>query len=246
MFYLGFDNNEGTLVDLLPVVLHELGHGLGFANFVDETTGTLLQGRPDIYSQYTLDVDTNKIWNAMKVAERLASAINIRSVSWNGLNVRKDVPKVLDRGEPELRVNSPAGLGPFMFGPASFGPQLAPPGLSGDVVLGDDGVAPGSDGCTALTNPVAGKIVLLDRGTCTFTVKVANAQAAGARAVIIADNLPGAPPSGLGGADPTITIVSGRVTLADGNTLKANLAAGLNVKLALDCRSAPAPTASGA
>ena len=57
----------------------------------------------------------------MTVAERQASAINIRKVSWNGLNVRKDVPKVLDRGEPELRVNSPAGLGPFMFGPARSG-----------------------------------------------------------------------------------------------------------------------------
>src|SRR5687767_10846941 len=39
-FYFGFDNNEGVLVDLLPVVLHELGHGLGFANFVTELDGT--------------------------------------------------------------------------------------------------------------------------------------------------------------------------------------------------------------
>lgn len=236
-FYLGFDNNDegapGT-VDLLPVVLHELGHGLGFANFVDDETGQLLAGLPDIYSQYTLDVDTNKKWNAMTDAERVASSINIRKVSWDGVNVKQDVPKVLERGEPFVKVNKPASLGRFMFGPASFGPQLTLADVKGDLVLGDDGVAPGSDGCTALTNPVAGKIVLLDRGTCTFVVKVANAQAAGAKAVLVADNVQLAPPPGLGGSDPTITIISGRITLADGNAIKANLAAGVNVTIDRD------------
>ena len=50
VFYLGFDNNEGPLVDLLPVVLHELGHGLNFANAVTEATGAQPEGLPDIYS----------------------------------------------------------------------------------------------------------------------------------------------------------------------------------------------------
>jgi hypothetical protein len=50
VFYLGFDNNEGTLVDLLPVVLHEIGHGLNFANAVNEATGANLLGFTDIYS----------------------------------------------------------------------------------------------------------------------------------------------------------------------------------------------------
>jgi hypothetical protein len=106
--------------------------------------------------------------------------------------------------------------------------------VTGDVVLGDDGVAPTGDGCTPLVNAVAGKIVLLDRGVCTFVVKVKNAQDAGAIAVIVADNAAGSPPQGLGGADPTITIQSGRVTLADGNTIKANLATGVNVTLEVD------------
>ena len=43
-FYFGFDNNEGLLVDLLPVMLHELGHGLGFANVVTEATGARSAG----------------------------------------------------------------------------------------------------------------------------------------------------------------------------------------------------------
>jgi hypothetical protein len=91
-----------------------------------------------------------------------------------------------------------------------------------------------TDGCSPLVNNVAGKIVLLDRGACNFTIKVKNAQDAGAIGVIIADNAAGSPPPGLAGADATIVIPSGRVTLADGNTLKANLASGVNVTLGLD------------
>lgn len=234
VFYLGFDNNEGALVDLLPVVLHELGHGLGFANFVNETAGTLFLGTPDIYSQYTLDVTTNKNWNLMTDLERQASALNVRKVSWSGVNVNGDVPSVLEPGEPLVGVGSPAGLGPFMLGTAAFGAPLTAAGVTGDVVLADDGVAPGSDACTPLVNNVAGSIVLLDRGICPFAVKVKNAQDAGAIAVLVADNAAGSPPPGLGGVDPTIVIPSGRITLVDGNTLKANLAAGVEVTLGLD------------
>ena len=63
----------------------------------------------------------------------------------------------------------------------------------------------------------------MDRGACTFVIKVKNAQDAGAIAVIVADNAAGAPPQGLGGADPTIVIPSARITLAAGNTIKARL-----------------------
>lgn len=243
VFYLGFDNNEGALVDLLPVVLHELGHGLGFANFVTEATGTLFLGFKDVYSEYTLDVDTGKIWNEMTDAERQASALNVRKVSWNGINVNEAVPDVLSPGEPILLVNSPTGLGPFFIGTAAFGAPLTAAGVSGDVVVGLDPAIPvtsptTTDACSPLTNAaeVAGKIALVDRGTCTFIVKVKNAQDAGAIAVLVADNVVASPPPGLGGVDPTIVISSARITLADGNTIKARLAAAetVNVNLTID------------
>src|SRR5919107_5288088 len=41
-FYLGVDNNHGAQNDLVAVLLHELGHGLGFQNFVTEATGANL------------------------------------------------------------------------------------------------------------------------------------------------------------------------------------------------------------
>lgn len=239
-FYFGLDNNHGPLNDLLPVVLHELGHGLGFANFVNELTGTLFLGGADIFSAYTNDVVANQAWNAMTNAQRQASAISQRKVVWNGLNVRVSIPAVLSPGTPQLTVVAPAGVGPFFdIGPAAFGAPLASPGVFGNVVLGiDPANAAGpsaTDGCSALTNPgaVAGNIAILDRGACGFVVKVKNAQNAGAIGVIIADNLAGAPPAGLGGADPTITIPSGRVTLAAGNTIKANIPA-IQVNLGVD------------
>jgi hypothetical protein len=240
-FYLGFDNNDGPgQSDLLAVVLHELGHGLGFANFVNEVDGTQPLALGDVYSQYTLDVDTNKIWNNMTNAERMTSAVNVRKVSWNGINVNQDVPAVLAPGDPSVVPLSPASLQPMSLGTASFGAPLTATGITGDVVVGLDAAnAAGpstTDGCSPLTNAVAGKIVLMDRGTCGFVVKVKNAQDAGAIAVLIADNTADAPPAGLGGADPAITITSGRITQADGNAIKAAITGGstVTVKVSLD------------
>jgi len=101
-------------------------------------------------------------------------------------------------------------------------------------VLVNDGTGTVTDGCEAFAG-VAGKIVLIDRGTCAFTIKAAFAQAAGAIAVIIANNVPTATPPGLGGTDPTITIPVVSVTQAAGNDLKAALLAGpVNVTLKPD------------
>ncbi len=148
----------------------------------------------------------------------------------------------VDSGEtaPLVQVNAPASIaGNYLAGSAAFGaalvPSGSPPGPHSVVIGLDPSDAAGAsttDGCSALTNAaaVAGNIALIDRGTCGFIVKVKNAQNAGAVGVIIADNAPGTPPPGLGGTDPTINIPSVRVTLADGNTLKANIAT-LNVTL---------------
>lgn len=239
-FYLGFDNKEESVPgtqDLLVVVLHELAHGLGFSNLIDETTGEQFLGFGDMFSQYTLDVTTNKNWNSMTDAERAASAVNIRKVSWSGFHVGNDNFRVLQLGEPSLHIHFPVGLGPFMVGTASFGPRITSTGVIGAVVLANDGVADPStsNGCTPFVNSMAGLIALVDRGICDFTTKVKNAQAAGALAVLVADNVPGTPPDGLGGgADPTITIPSARITLADANTLKASLATGVFVTLQAD------------
>ncbi|MFO0600650.1 MAG: myxosortase-dependent M36 family metallopeptidase [Myxococcaceae bacterium] len=88
-----------------------------------------------------------------------------------------------------------------------------------------------AEACTALTGAVAGTIVIADRGTCGFSVKAANAQAAGAAGIIIANVAASANPTvapGMaltaGQTPPTIPAFS--VNLADGNTLRTQVGAG--------------------
>lgn len=47
--------------------------------------------------------------------------------------------------------------------------------------------------CTASTLSHAGAIVVIERGSCSFSTKIRNAQAAGAVGVVIVDNQPGSP-----------------------------------------------------
>lgn len=63
------------------------------------------------------------------------------------------------------------------------------------LVFAEDGTAADSLCCNAVTNgsQVNGKIAVIYRGTCEFGVKSLNAQNAGAVAVIIINNVPGAP-----------------------------------------------------
>jgi PA domain len=224
-------------IDLVPVLMHEMAHGLGFSTFVTTSSGANNGGFTDIFSRHALDLDTGLFWNQMTDAQRQASAINSRKLVWDGPSVTGNIA-LLAFGTPELAITAPAPLaGLYDIGAASFGPTYpaAPGGLPGDVVLAIDGTAPTSDGCEAITNTAAmnGKICLVDRGTCGFVVKVKNCQLAGAIGALVADNVAGTPPPGMSGVDPTITIPSGRITLALGTSIKANLP-GVNVRLQAD------------
>jgi hypothetical protein len=97
------------------------------------------------------------------------------------------------------------------------------------VVLVNDGTGTTSDACEAITNNVAGKVALIDRGTCAFTVKVKNAQNAGAAAAVVANNVDG-PIFTMRGADPTITISSVFIGKTDGSALEASLPANATAR----------------
>ena len=99
------------------------------------------------------------------------------------------------------------------FGPPSFS-------QSGDLVY-----ATPTNGCTAIGAAVSGKIALIDRGGCAFTVKVKNAQTAGALGALIVNNA-NTFPFAMGGTDVTITIPSMMTTLALGNSVKADMLTG--------------------
>ncbi len=112
------------------------------------------------------------------------------------------------------------------FGPSSFTVPETP------LALVDDGVsAPGSLGCAALVNGAAlvGRIAVVDRGGCTFVIKVGNAQAAGAVAVLVVNNVAGQ--VRMAGADPAITIPALSISQAEGEAIKARLGAGVTARL---------------
>ncbi len=232
-WYYGVDGAEGTQIELLPVVLHEMGHGLGFLTPTSKTSGAYLNTFPSVYDHFLYDNTSGLHWDEMTSGQRLASVNTCTHLAWDGSAVMNYAPSFLG-DKPLLRVNSPASIdGDYAVGLATFGAPLGAP-LSGDVVLATDGDAYPTNGCEPLVNDVNGKIALIDRGTCAFVVKVKYAQEAGAIAVVVADSVAGCPPAGMGGADPTITIPSVRVTQADGALIRANLLAGVNVTMTLD------------
>jgi len=235
-FYLGLDSNHGTAIDLVAVLLHEFGHGLGFQTFTGRSgstlTGAWFFGQPSIWDHFLQDNVTGKFWAdpAMTDAERATSATTPGALAWTGTEAVAAAGSMLS-GLPELRIfgNASGAQGSYPVGTASFGPAIGVPATIGAMAQVVDQV----DGITGLAcdplSPenaaaVAGKIALVDRGTCAFTIKVLNAQNAGAIGVVIADNVAGGPPPGLGGSDPTIVIPAVRVTQDAGVALKAAIA----------------------
>lgn len=227
-FYLGLDNNHGANIDFVAVLLHELGHGLGFQTFTDDASGQFVQGTPSVWDHYLYDNQNNLAWTDMTDAQRAASAISGNGLSWNGPIVTAAVPGVLD-ATSNLAVDGPAAASVkdnYAVGDASFGAPLAAPGVSGQLMPVVDQANGTGLACTALSaaNALAVKnnIALVDRGTCSFVIKAKIVQDAGAKGMVVADNAPGAA-AGMSGTDPAVVIPSVRITQADGVRLKAAL-----------------------
>ncbi|MFI5371738.1 MAG: PA domain-containing protein, partial [Candidatus Eisenbacteria bacterium] len=191
-WYYGLDDNEGaTGIDLLVVILHEMGHGLGFLTTTDGSTGNFQGGFPALWDKFLYDETTGLHWDQETAVQRQASAISLNGLVWDGKAVNFMVPHFMSN-RPRVTVSTPVSIaGDYAAGTATFGAALSTGGVTAPVVLAVDTAAPTSDGCTAFTNAaqVAGNIAFVDRGTCTFAVKAEMAQAAGAVGVIIANNV---------------------------------------------------------
>jgi len=83
-WYLGYDHNHGSDIDLLAVLLHEFAHGLGFQGFANLSTGRFVDNVPDIYSRFTLDNSVGLHWDQMTNNQRKTSATNTGNVVWDG------------------------------------------------------------------------------------------------------------------------------------------------------------------
>ena len=135
-----------------------------------------------------------------------------------------------------LNIVSPNEIaGGFHALQASFGPDFATNGTGNkNLTLVNDGMGVTDDACDAITNDLTGKIALAQRGGCNFTVKVLNAQNAGAVAVVIYQNT--ADPAFTMGADeddpdvdliiiPSVMILkaNGEILVAESDPITVNI-----------------------
>jgi len=130
-----------------------------------------------------------------------------------------------------VEVNSPAnvaGLKTAIEGAGTV--QLEDTGgVTGDIV-----VAEPADGCTPLTNAadISGNIALVIRGTCAFDAKYAEAEAAGAVAIVVYNDGTASDrmnPFAMGGIDPARAIPGVMIGFSDGDALAAETTANLTL-----------------
>jgi extracellular elastinolytic metalloproteinase len=152
--------------------------------------------------------DGSGLDNANFATPNDGSAPRMQMFLWSGVN-----------GDSFVTVGA-ADLNAFA---SAFGAALTATGIAGPLALAADSTAPTSDACEAIpAGSLTGKVAIVDRGTCAFTVKVLNAQTAGAIAVVIVNNLADGA-FGPGGTERKVKIPSAMVSLANGTTLKASL-----------------------
>ena len=137
-----------------------------------------------------------------------------------------------------LHISAPSAVaGSYTGVQAAFGPDIDEAGVSGKIVMADP--ANGCNGAPALPKgsvptplnnqaEISGNIALIDRGDCSFISKALNAQASGAKAVIVVNNVDG-PAASMGGDETgaAVLIPAIMISKADGDKLKAALAQGL-------------------
>ncbi len=139
-----------------------------------------------------------------------------------------------------LTVNAPGSLaGVYLAADSNYGgTQLPVTPLTADLALIEDDNAGTStdpyDGCDNVTNgaSLAGKIVVIRRGECNFTVKIQKAEAEGAVAVIMVNNILTAP-FPMGGSGGGIGIPAIMISKEDGDPIINALINGTTVNATL-------------
>lgn len=240
-WYYGLDGNTPAgMISFLDVVMHEIGHGLGFSGFINKNTGALANydgtPRSDVYTHFAYDNVTGARFDdaSMTNALRKTSITTPGRASWDGDITKAQVPGALG---PQFGIQiSGSTTASFTgFGTAAFGAAATSANFNGDLVIVDDGVGPdNADACEPLTaGSLTGKVAFINRGVCGFEFKARNAQGAGASAVIIGNVASSGTPGTAPGMadDPTITdttVPTLSLNLNDANAIRAQ-ATGMQV-----------------
>lgn len=116
-WYYGYDAKPPAQdFDFITVVMHEIGHGLGFQTFCDLATGTPFQLRNDMYMLEVEQAGANPSnYSIMGDAQRVAANISDPALRWRGPNVTYIVnhdPPISGMNGNYLRLHAPNPLQP--------------------------------------------------------------------------------------------------------------------------------------
>lgn len=240
IFDFPFDNSlepstytEASTANLFYVInmMHDIAYHYGFdeaaGNF--QTTNYSGQGRGGDPVRGAAQFDANSggnINNATFSTPSDGSPGTMRMFEWNNENASTEFVTVL---EPQ------ALAGKYVAGTAQFGDQLSEDPIEGEVVIVDDGIQVPTDGCEDIRNgdEIQGRIAMIDRGECSFSLKVFNAQQEGAIAVIICNNQ-GTGTIDMAGSENAdlVNIPSVFMSRADCNEIRVAAGTDLRIQLA--------------
>lgn len=109
-YYYGYDHMDGNKIDFPDVLMHEIGHGLGFISLVVPSTGRNLAGTSFvIFDHFVLDLTSNKTFDQMTASERAAAAVDSGNLVWAGPNSRAQSSLLTDGvNDQYLQLYAPA------------------------------------------------------------------------------------------------------------------------------------------
>ncbi len=201
------------------IVSHEWGHA-----YTEYTSGLIYQ-----WQSGALNESYSDVWG------ETLDLLNGREDEGEGdLAAKRPVGMCSSHSAPNplLTIDSPATIAKDCVTGGYMGPDPLQP-VSGEIAVPTDAVETGgtaTDGCSAYNEDVTGKIVLVDRGLCTFVAKAENAKAAGAIGVVIGnrDSSPAGFTSGDQTLPPTVS-----VGLEDRELIRSTIAGGQAVQVSI-------------
>lgn len=124
---------------------------------------------------------------------------------------------------PTLEIRNGVGeTDPLITNAAVWQPWSVPPAPIDLPLVYGDGAGGNTLGCGSFAADLSGLVVLVDRGVCNFSLKAANASAAGAAAVVIA-MVNADPPFASGSGGHEVTITAYMISKAVGDSIKSRL-----------------------
>lgn len=212
-------NGDGDISDAADVINLSLGSSYG--QIEDDLTFAL---------QNAVDAGTVVVASAGNSANRPYIA-GSPSIGLGVISVAQTA--VPSDGAIPLVVNAPTAIAGIYGNTATVDWAPVDRAVTGDVKTALQGGAANNLACAALpAGSLSGKIALIDRGTCSISVKVDNAAKAGATGVLIGLIAPGDAVSfSFGGGDTFVPTLVIQQSLA--NAIKARQAAGDTVNVTL-------------